>query len=191
MKNGYRLKDLTGLKFNKLFVVKRAGSQRDGKSTWECLCDCGRSLVISSDHLTRKTSPVKSCGCERYKKGSKHKQWIGFEGISGGWWYAHVLRERTQTIRQRVPVTVTIQYAWELFISQNKKCYLSGIDIVIAGSSKYNTASIDRIDSSKGYEEGNIQWVHKDLNFMKRNYSQEYFIEVCKKVAENFEDVLE
>jgi len=47
------------------------------------------------------------------------------------------------------------------------------------------TASLDRIDSSKGYVKGNLQWVHKDINMMKNHYNQKYFIEICKKVATN------
>ena len=83
-----------------------------------------------------------------------------------------------------MPVTITIEYAWELFLKQEKKCSLSGLEITIGLSGKYNTASIDRIDSSKGYEPGNIQWVHKDINFMKRTYSQEYFTNMCKLVTQ-------
>ena len=177
--------DLSGKKFNKLTVISKAASTRGGSITWNCICDCGNSCVYSSNHLTRKSQPVKSCGCSRFKRGNQHKQWNGYEGLSGGWWYNHVERERTQKYRVRVPVTITKEYAWELFIKQDRKCALSGIELVIAGDSKYNTASIDRIDSSKGYEEGNVQWVHKHVNFMKRTYSQEYFIELCKKIAEN------
>jgi len=180
-----KLKDLTGQKFNSLTVIKRADSSRQGSSTWVCQCVCGKEIVASSDHLTRKSQPIKSCGCQRFKRGNQHKQWNGFEGISGGWWANHILRERSQVARPKVPVIITKEYAWELFLKQDKKCALSGIEITIAGDHKINTASIDRIDSSKGYEEGNIQWVHKHINFMKRTYSQEYFIEMCKKVAEN------
>ena len=46
-----------------------------------------------------------------------------------------------------------------------------------------NTASLDRIDSSKGYVEGNVQWVHKMINMSKQQYSQEEFIDMCKAVA--------
>lgn len=170
-----------------LTVIERATSNRQGSSTWKCICDCKKEIVVSSDHLTRKKDPVKSCGCSRFKRGNGHKQWLGFEGISGDWWYNHVERERKQGDRTRVPVNITKEYAWELYLNQNKKCALSGVDILIAGNHQYNTASIDRIDSSKGYEEGNIQWVHKHINFMKCTYSQEYFIEMCKKVAEHNE----
>jgi hypothetical protein len=105
--------------------------------------------------------------------------------ISGGWWANHILRERTQNYRARVPVTVTIEYAWDLFLKQDKKCALSGISLEISGTGKYNTASIDRIDSSKGYEPDNVQWVHKDINFMKGILSQEYFIDLCRKIHMN------
>lgn len=181
-----KLNDLTGLKFNSLTVLYRAGSNRSGGSTWLCECDCGNTKVISSDHLTRKKSPVKSCGClKKSLKGPNHPQWNGYKEISGNWWYNHILRERKQSARTKVSVTITIEDAWNLFIKQNRKCALSGIDLIIDTTAKYNTASIDRIDSSKGYELDNIQWVHKDINFMKRTYSQKYFLEMCKKVAEN------
>jgi hypothetical protein len=50
-------------------------------------------------------------------------------------------------------------------------------------SESETTASLDRIDSSKGYIEGNLQWVHKDVNIMKMDLSQVEFIDYCVKVA--------
>jgi hypothetical protein len=118
------------------------------------------------------------------KAGKDHAQWKGIGDISGRWWYNHVTRERTQGARERVPVTITIEYAWGLFLKQDRKCALSGLPLSI-GNNRYNDASIDRIDSSKGYEEGNVQWVHKHINFMKRTYSQDYFIRMCRLVAKH------
>ena len=180
-----RLIDLTGKKFHKLLVLERSGSNRQGGSSWLCLCECGKEKVFSSDHLTRKSYPVKSCGCEAIKKGPKHSQWTGYEEISGNWFYNHILRERKQKHRTRVPVEITAKEIWDLFLKQDRKCALSGLPLTISGSSRYNDASVDRIDSSKGYTIDNVQWVHKHINFMKRTYSQDYFIEMCKKVAEN------
>lgn len=179
-----RLIDLSGKKSHNFVVLHRAGSNRQGSSTWLCSCNCGREFVASSDHITRKSSPIKSCGCKAIKSGSKHHQWSGVGEISGDWWYSHVGRERKQSTRAPIPVTVTKEEAWNLFLKQEKKCALSGVDLCISGSNRYNTASIDRIDSSKGYELSNIQWVHKHINFMKRTYSQEYFITMCKRVAQ-------
>jgi hypothetical protein len=45
------------------------------------------------------------------------------------------------------------------------------------------TASLDRIDSSKGYTLGNIQWVHKWVNLMKQDMTDQEFIEWCKTIT--------
>ncbi len=181
------LKDLSNKKFHYLTVLKRIGSNRQGSALWLCRCDCGVELSISSDHLTRSTGSVKSCGCyRRTLRGRLRSDWKGLEDISGNWWYNHVERERNQKDRARVPVDLTKEQAWAKYIEQDKKCALSNQLITISNDSFINTASIDRIDSSKGYTLDNIQWVHKHLNFMKRTYSQEYFIQMCMLVADNF-----
>ena len=179
-----KIRDLQGQKFHKLEVIERAGSNRQGSVTWLCRCECGKETVYSSDHLTRKNSPVKSCGCSAKASGARHSQWKGCGEISGNWFYNHVLRERKQGDRARVSVELTVDEAWELFLRQERKCALSGLPLTISPTGKYNDASIDRIDSSKGYIIENVQWVHKHINFMKRTYSQEYFIKMCKAVAE-------
>ena len=179
-----RFRDLTGQRFHSLLVLYKAKTNRADKTDWVCLCDCGKEVVCSIDHLTRKKSPIKSCGCKRVRLGADHSQWGGYGEISGNWWYNHVLRERKQSSRCKVPVTVSIEYAWNLFLAQNQGCALSRVELLI-GEGPYGTASIDRIDSSKGYEEGNIQWVHKDVNFMKRTYTMEYFIEMCSKIVQH------
>ena len=51
------------------------------------------------------------------------------------------------------------------------------------------TASVDRIDSNKGYEKGNIQIVHKIVNRMKWSLNQKAFIWFCKKIYENNLDI--
>jgi hypothetical protein len=47
------------------------------------------------------------------------------------------------------------------------------------------TASLDRIDNSQGYINGNIQWVHKIINRIKMDLNTSYFVELCKKVAQH------
>lgn len=74
---------------------------------------------------------------------------------------------------------------WELFLKQERKCALSKEEIRFPSNykDKTGTASLDRIDSNLGYVEGNVQWVHKDVNKMKSDFSEEYFICWCKKIA--------
>lgn len=63
---------------------------------------------------------------------------------------------------------------------------MSGLDLIFTkrvSDTKTTTASLDRIDSSKGYIKGNIQWIYKDLNLIKQNFEQKYFIDLCNKIA--------
>lgn len=177
--------DLTNKQFNNLTVIRQIRSTRKGQRFWECKCICGNVKTYSTDHLTRKKQPVKSCGCKKRSHGSSHKDWTGYGEISGNWWSSHVTREKKQKVRTKVPVTVTIKEGWELFLKQDRRCALSGLELKFGSNSINNTASLDRIDSSKGYEINNIQWVHKHINFMKRDYDQNYFIDLCKKVVNN------
>ena len=58
---------------------------------------------------------------------------------------------------------------------------MTGIPICIGRMRRYHetTASLDRIDSSKGYIKGNIQWVLKDINLMKGSTDEDYFKFLC------------
>jgi len=81
-------------------------------------------------------------------------------------------------------VTISQEAAARLLSDQGGRCALTGLPIELGESqNKKGTASLDRIDSAKGYIEGNLQWVHKDLNRMKNIFSQEYFIDMCRWVA--------
>ena len=84
--------------------------------------------------------------------------------------------------------TLTMDDVADVYERQQKRCALTDIEIVFpeVGHPQSAPASIDRIDSSKGYHVDNIQLITKHLNMMKQSYSQEYFIEMCIKVADKF-----
>lgn len=98
-------------------------------------------------------------------------------------------RIKTNANIRKLDFDITSKYIYELFLKQNEKCALSGLEITLP---KCNadiqfgqfTASLDRIDSSKGYTEDNIQWVHKKINIMKQDMSDTQFIDFCKTIAE-------
>lgn len=70
-----RLKDLTGQKFGKLTVIKRANNHKmpsgQTKTMWLCKCDCGNEVEIMYEHIV--SSHTTSCGC----KGGKFKDLTG------------------------------------------------------------------------------------------------------------------
>lgn len=80
-------------------------------------------------------------------------------------------------------VNLTIEFVWNLYLEQDKKCKLSGLPITINKSAKINnTASLDRIDSNLGYNSTNVQWLHKDVNNLKGSMSNEETIKLCRKI---------
>lgn len=174
---------LEGKRFGNLVVVKRLQSSRDGSVLWECLCDCGNIFQASTRHLNRAKNTVKSCGCRLHRSGAAHAQWTGVGNISGGWWSSHVKHSANCKGRKTLECSITKEYANQLFIEQGGKCFFTKEPLVIHNSCHNNTASIDRIDNNQGYVEGNVRWVHKVVNMMKRTYDDQYFVDWCVKIA--------
>lgn len=100
------------------------------------------------------------------------------------------IRIKTAAKHRGLVVEISLEQTINLLEKQEYRCKLTGTQIGIATSSKGDaigetTASLDRVDSAKGYTIDNIQWVHKDVNRMKWDLSQERFIEVCRMVVAN------
>jgi hypothetical protein len=56
-----RIKDLTNQKFGKLAVIEHAGTSKNNKALWKCICDCGTTKTIIGSDLTSDKSTT--CGC--------------------------------------------------------------------------------------------------------------------------------
>lgn len=179
------LEDLTGKKFGKLTVIGPAPQSGYRGRKYFTRCDCGFEKETRAVNLLSGAS--KSCGqasCRSGGVGSNHVGWKGSGEISGYTWGAI----RNNAKQRGIVFTITIDYAWKLFVLQDGKCALSGLPLHFntlrqRDPNAVTTASLDRIDSTKGYVEGNVQWLHKNVNFMKHSLSQEVFIYLCHKVA--------
>lgn len=55
------LQDLTGMRFGRLTVISRAENDKNGSPRWNCLCDCGNSIISYGSSL--RYGDAKSCGC--------------------------------------------------------------------------------------------------------------------------------
>lgn len=76
-----------------------------------------------------------------------------------------------------IEFNLTIKYLWELFQKQKQICAITGEFIP-----NIKQASLDRIDSSKGYIEGNVQWVTIQANLSKHTMTMDQLYEFCEKV---------
>ncbi len=188
IKKPYPIKDLTGQKFHRLEVIKRVDKPQHIKKATDvfylCKCECGQETIVRAYSLRHKLA--QSCGCF-IKDNMSNLYWEGYEGISLSFYN----KIRACAKRRNIDFNLSIEDIWNLFIKQNKKCALSGVDIIISGKGskiscyfKDQTASLDRIDSNKPYTINNIQWVHKDVNRMKQNFSEEEFLKWVRIIGQ-------
>lgn len=170
---------LVGRTKGKLTVINLLEERKGTQRLWLCQCECGSfTKRTTGEFNSRAGHSSMSCGCTLLVEGSQNPHWKGFGDISSTYWS----RTKFRAESKKFEFSLTIEEAWYIFLAQEGLCNLSGIPIKLGSPSK-TTASLDRIDNSKGYLEGNVQWVHKDINRMKNVHDQSYFIELCKAVA--------
>lgn len=170
-----------GDQYGQLTVIRSVAGDRRGNSYFLCLCTCGNEHKAAARHLL--SGKIKSCGCLLHRHGTDHPNYGGYEELTGDYWNNVANHAGGLYGRNKIEFSVTIQEAWNLYLKQNRLCALSGLPIRM-GYREHQTASLDRIDSAKGYTPDNVQWVHKDINRMKNTYGQDYFIDMCKKIAQ-------
>jgi hypothetical protein len=173
--------NLINQQFGEWTVLEKISS-KNYHTYWKCKCSCGNIKEVNQDGLRDGRS--KSCGCKRQEIGNNNKDWTGYGEISGSNW-ATILNNAKN---RNIIVNISIQQAWDLFLKQDRKCALSGVELKFAPTrrtmSTHTTASLDRIDSNKDYTIDNVQWIHKDINFMKKDLEQNEFLDMCKKIVE-------
>ena len=84
---------------------------------------------------------------------------------------------KRSAIARNITFTVSKKYLQELWDKQNHICSITGDNII-----NIRKASLDRIDSTKGYEEGNVQWVTYRANVSKHTMSMDELYDFCRKV---------
>lgn len=140
-------------------------------------CSCGNVFQTTS-HLFGKTKTCRKC--YNLQKGPQHPSYKGTQHVS----QTYFSQIKLNASKRNIQFKLTIKYLDKLLQSQEFKCYLSGMKISINN----RTASLDRIDSSIGYVKNNVAWCHKDINRIKSNFSNEYFIHICKQVSDTHFD---
>lgn len=172
---------LTGIQFGLLTPIKIAPGINDYGYRWYCKCHCGKITNVSATCLIK--GEVKSCGC-LHGISNIERCWKGFGELNHTYWAT----VKASAAVRNIALDISIDYAWFLFLKQDRRCALSGLELQFARKGLIErdpgqTASLDRIDSAKGYVSGNVQWVHKDINYIKQDYDEKYFLSICSDVA--------
>jgi len=130
--------------------------------------------------------------CISIKMKSYHKKTWGKDKLN------YVNFKRTKSLRdyisylrskaiKRKNTCISLDDLVKIYENQNGKCALTGWDMtmILGNGNVHTNASIDRIDSSKGYVIDNIQFVCRIVNTAKSDLSQEDFINLCKIIINN------
>lgn len=153
----------------------------------KCLCKCGKEGLVRIDSLLNNNN--KSClNCSIFTKRKWHKS-------VGDFSRSHYNEIKQQSKARNLEFNISQEFLWDLFLKQDKKCKISGLNITLSNKLIKNhtdrmniSASVDRIDSNIGYIENNVQWVHKYINIMKGALSDNTFISICRIVS-NFNKI--
>lgn len=145
-------KDLTGMKFHRLTVLRRA----ERSQYWICKCDCGKETETRKDRLV--TGWTKSCGCL----------------------FTEVKTTHGHTIGRRKKTSEKVSRTYESWGASKERCFNPnhpwfhnyggrGIGMCEEWKNSFETflkdmgerppeTSLDRIDSNGNYEPGNCKW---------------------------------
>ena len=141
-----------------LIVKKYDGSRiyaNRKRHFYTCRCDCGSISTVERHSLLRHDAKhVISCGCLAFSKGKHSRRWTGFEEITGKYW----ARIKAGAENRNLEFKIKIEDVWDLWELQKGCCNLTGLSIILPkGGNHENVASLDRIDSSRGYIKDNIK----------------------------------
>lgn len=173
-----KIKDIVGQRFGKLLVVKFDHIIK-GSSFWECLCDCGKTAIVSKTSLD---SGTKSCGCNR-----NQRRLLNGENAFNRLYDTYRFRAKYRNFE--------FEFTKDEFRSiTQKNCFYCGIEpfqvarptINFFGDYIYN--GIDRIDSSKGYTKENSVPCCGICNIAKNKYTKEFFVDWIKRAYDNISE---
>lgn len=102
-------------------------------------------------------------------------------------WY--VLRSQYRDKKKKYGCDLTVEYVKQLWEKQSGICPFTGWRLILPHNSdgwlEYNpfNASLDRIDNTKGYIEGNVRFISVMANLARQTFTDEQLITFCKAVA--------
>jgi hypothetical protein len=178
--------DLTGKMVGVFEVLHNSGNRTiPGKNVlWTAKCPfCGNTKELTRQQMQR----YQSCGCNSRNLLSQSLRKSLNRGGCGDIYATHWTTIRKNAISRELPFEIDVEFAWQLFLKQDRKCALTGVSLKFPSRcwSRDGTASMDRINSDLGYTPKNVQWVHKIVNMMKQQYPLAEFVTWCKRVVEH------
>lgn len=170
--------NLIGMEHGQLRVISRHSSIKKAVR-WNVVCLlCSKQYVARTDTIKKNTFGCSECARLNAPKGNASIYWRGGKYIS-----AIFLSNVVRGARKRnIDCDISIDDLDNLWEKQQGRCAYTNRKLSIATDGC--TASLDRIDSSKGYYIGNVQYLHKDVNVSKWAMKEETFFQMVKEICQ-------
>lgn len=163
---------------NERIIFCYEGRNKNNAHVYLYQCSCGTLAGPSTIGHIKQNPRCRIC-----HRGKNSGTWEGIGDIPGN----HLTRIKTGAEKRNLEYNIDGEYLWQLFLNQKEKCYYSDIKIYFNTYDQETTASLDRIDSNKGYIKGNVVWTHKIINRMKSDFTVTEFHYFCREVANHFD----
>jgi hypothetical protein len=177
--------DLTGKRYDKLTVTRFLYSERiwhpDEKKRhtntyWECACDCGNIVKTMTRYLN--SGSVRSCGCLYEENRPKQKPESAFNEL----YNRYICRAKNKHLEFSISKEFFKKLTKEncAYCGEEPKQVQNGDRIY-----PYIYNSIDRVDNTQGYIEGNCVPCCGVCNHMKNTLSKEDFLQHIQKIVKH------
>lgn len=138
---------------------------------------CSRSCAIRWANTHKKHTFTEKCRQHLLSiANNRHDEYSGFR---------YIFRNIKKRFKE---VNIDLPYLKQLWDIQNGICPYTGIHMTLPtykhNADYFTVASLDRIDSSKGYIKGNLQFVVLPINLMKSSMSDAAIKRFLKQISE-------
>jgi hypothetical protein len=149
---------------------------------------CGEIFPAASEHFYQKRSGILSSECRNcFRQRSSRNQHARHHGGGVDYHLSYIVRGIRQRARKSgMECEIDAEFLKILMEEQNGLCAISRIPLTFMKGQGHipTNASVDRIDSKKGYTKDNVQLVANQVNTMKSNLNINQLIDWCKLVLQ-------
>ena len=178
------IEEMVGRKFGRLIIIGIGKTNKWGKTTWLCKCECGNKIMVPCGDL--RSGNTKSCGCLRIELGRN----LGSKSLpKGEASFNQIFASMKRNAKRR-------KYQWALSKEQvriltQQPCHYCGVEprqgcLHRRYNKVYIYNGLDRVDNERGYIIDNVVPCCRTCNLAKFTKTTEEFKTWVRNIYEHF-----